>query len=918
MVVGKGDRLIDVVVEKQQEGLEVVVMGDFNAHFDDNHVALDSRASLVEALSRVANLTVMNWEQGVVGKWTWGCDNRQSVLDYVLVSEWFVDRISRFSIDDEGFFDVGSDHNLLLWHVVGVERGGTEGGKRKRKFRKEWRWRTSGKVDWERYQQKVEEKMDLFAKDMECEQKSGWTAKGRYKVFQSYLNEAASESLGKRFCGSRSKENKGWWDDEVKQAIRLRKEASRSHRFYKKLSVDFPEVISQELVKSKWDDYVRLKHVAKDLVKQKMEKERAEILREMKACGGFNSGFFWRKAKGRKGKGMSKLRDSSGTVVSDEEVVAGVARSHFESLGKGEWEDSDEISVGEEGNEYVARGLDGEVVTELNQAPTYEEVVKAIKGLKKGKGVGGDKISSEMLVNGGEMLWGNLHALLVTCWEEEFVPEEWTEGIIVPLHKEGDVCDVGNYRGITLGSHVGKVFCSILKERLCRAVDGVIIGEAQGGFRKNRQTVDHLFVVSGISQLRRIEGKKTWLAFLDLKKAYDSVWREGLWVKLEAYGIQGRFLRICQQLYSSVSARVRVGQSLSESFDIKCGLRQGCILSPCLFSLFIMDLAGELESRGLGVRIKGQWMGSCFFADDIVLIGSSANELQLMLDVAAAFANRWHLRFNPKKCGVLVVGQKRREKKWRMGKDRIKEVDEYKYLGVWINRQATAHNHVEHLVEKASGMHGLARKAKFWRGKEDVEAGVVMWEAACNPRLNYGGEVWACGSKREEDRLEQVQERGGRVVLGVSWRFPGVVVRGDLGWQRLRTDRHRRALGYIGRLRGMEGCRWPRIVLEALADKKGVGSWVDYVMSLRDIYGLGEEWVKEDWSERGWKKVVNRAVAELAGREWREEVVSRGDLGSYGTQQQELKRADYIRGFKGGDFVREEIRKRCEWGRHWQ
>ena len=56
----------------------------------------------------------------------------------------------------------------------------------------------------------------------------------------------------------------------------------------------------------------------------------------------------------------------------------------------------------------------------------------------------------------------------------------------------------------------------------------------------------------------------------------------------------------------------------------------------------------------------------------------------------------------------------------------------------------------------------------------------------------------------------------------------------------------------------------------------------------------------------------------LAGREWREEVVSRGYLGSYGTQQQELKRADYRRGFKGGDFVREEIRKRCEWGRHWQ
>ena len=135
------------------------------------------------------------------------------------------------------------------------------------------------------------------------------------------------------------------------------------------------------------------------------------------------------------------------------------------------------------------------------------------------------------------MLWGNLHALLVTCWEEEFIPEEWAEGIIVPLFKEGDECDVGNYRGITLSSHIGKVFCSIMKERLYRAVDGVVIGEAQGGFRKNRQTVDHLFVVSGVVQLRRIEGKKTWMAFLDLRKAYDSVWREGLWEKLKAYGV---------------------------------------------------------------------------------------------------------------------------------------------------------------------------------------------------------------------------------------------------------------------------------------------------------------------------------------------------------------------------------------------
>ena len=61
--------------------------------------------------------------------------------------------------------------------------------------------------------------MDLFAKEMMSEPESGWTARSRYKVFQSYINEAASESLGKRFCGVGSKENKGLWDDEVRQAV---------------------------------------------------------------------------------------------------------------------------------------------------------------------------------------------------------------------------------------------------------------------------------------------------------------------------------------------------------------------------------------------------------------------------------------------------------------------------------------------------------------------------------------------------------------------------------------------------------------------------------------------------------------------------------------------------------------------------
>ena len=107
----------------------------------------------------------------------------------------------------------------------------------------------------------------------------------------------------------------------------------------------------------------------------------------------------------------------------------------------------------------------------------------------------------------------------------------------------GDSCDIGNYREITLGSHIGKVLCAVLNARLSEVMESKILGKAQGGFRRNRRTTDQVFVVSGIGQIRRSQGKKTWMAFLDFKKAFPSVWRKGLWEKMKEYGIDGKFLR---------------------------------------------------------------------------------------------------------------------------------------------------------------------------------------------------------------------------------------------------------------------------------------------------------------------------------------------------------------------------------------
>ena len=84
-------------------------------HTDEKGVALDNKAGFVSDLAKVADLSIMNWQPGVSGKWTWGSGGKHAVLDYVLLSRGFVERVDRFVVDDEEFLDIGSDHNLLFW-----------------------------------------------------------------------------------------------------------------------------------------------------------------------------------------------------------------------------------------------------------------------------------------------------------------------------------------------------------------------------------------------------------------------------------------------------------------------------------------------------------------------------------------------------------------------------------------------------------------------------------------------------------------------------------------------------------------------------------------------------------------------------------------------------------------------------------
>jgi hypothetical protein len=203
-----------------------------------------------------------------------------------------------------------------------------------------------------------------------------------------------------------------------------------------------------------------------------------------------------------------------------------------------------------------------------------------------------------MMKKGGQTMRDAVYEMCRAAWKLEKVPREWMQGVIVPLYKDGDNRDPLNYRGITLLSIVGKVYNRILGDRLMKFAEreGGGIVEEQGGFRPERGTEDQLFVLTEILRNRGSQ-VTTYTAFIDVKKAYDTVWRDGLWKRLWDEGVRGRMWRVVKNMYSAVQSAVLVGEEQTEWFELNTGVRQGCVMSPILFSLFISGLAKEINEK---------------------------------------------------------------------------------------------------------------------------------------------------------------------------------------------------------------------------------------------------------------------------------------------------------------------------------
>ncbi len=330
------------------------------------------------------------------------------------------------------------------------------------------------------------------------------------------------------------------------------------------------------------------------------------------------------------------------------------------------------------------------------------EIADAIKRLKQGKTTGLDGVKAKFVINGCDALLRILQTLFNKLLSEGFC-SSLVVGVIHALFKNGDASFVDNYRGITVGPVIAKLFAMVLESRLSSWAERKGIGaRGQVGFRQDHRIMVNLFVLQMLIDSRtRWPGKKLYTCFVDFRKMFDIVPREKLWRVLEGIGVGERFLACLRSMYSQDQACVsHPTEGISSTFPCPIGVKQGCPLSPLLFGLYIDALESRIAALAGddGPDLAGTAVKLLLYADDLVLTSKLLRGLQKQLDELNAFCKERDLTVNVKKTKIVVFGSRMNSSPLHYDGSPVEEVASFRYLGIELHRSGSLKTAVEHLA----------------------------------------------------------------------------------------------------------------------------------------------------------------------------------------------------------------------------
>ena len=427
--------------------------------------------------------------------------------------------------------------------------------------------------------------------------------------------------------------------------------------------------------------------------------------------------------------------------------------------------------------------LDAQQDLEINTEPPQKvEIITAIKSLKNGKAAGHDNLKAELFKADPNTTADLLLPLFTTIWnKKKQVPESWNKGIIIKIPKKGNLSDCNNWRGITLLPIAGKIMAKIVLQRISKAIDNVLRNE-QAGFRRGRSCTDQIFALRNIIEQSNEWQRQLYINFVDFEKAFDSIHRDSLWRILRSYGIPQHIVQIIQSLYTNF--RCSVGNS-NLSFEVKTGVRQGCVLSAVLFNVaidWVMRQTTKDAPRGIRWTLTTT-LEDLDYADDLALLSHTYQHIQEKTNSLHKYASQVGLNVNKKKSEVMTINANNNSSVKIEGHE-LPTTKSFTYLGSIVESDGDAGSDIQNRLGKARA--AFQSMNKIWRSSQySNHTKLKIYKSCVLTTLLYGSECWRT-TEKELNKLSAFHNKNLRKILGIHW--PQKITNTELHERTKQTD----------------------------------------------------------------------------------------------------------------------------------
>lgn len=513
---------------------------------------------------------------------------------------------------------------------------------------------------------------------------------------------------------------------------------------------------------------------------------------------------------------------------------------------------------------------------QLNSSISTDEIKQNALKLLNDKACGLDLVMNEHIKSTLHIMLPVYHKLFNIVFDTGIIPTAWTKGCIIPIYKKkGNELDPENYRPITLLSCLGKLFTAIINARLQNLN---VIEENQTGFRKKYSTIDNIFALRVLFDLLSKDKRKIYCAFIDFKRAFDTVWRAGLWQKLLNSEVKGKCFNVIYNIYKEIKSCVLVNDKYSNFFQCSVGVRQGENLSPFLFALYLNDLEYYLRTNnvnGIDCTLATDEIFMFFklfvllYADDTVLLAETSEDLQHALNIFEQFCRNWKLTVNTEKTKIMVFGRGRRSNSLKFFFDNtpIEIVENFKYLGVILSRGGSFQRTLKHNREQAyKAMFILVRKLKGLNLAVDVQ--LDLFNRMIKPILLYGCEVWGYN---EITILERVQLKFLKSIFGLKQSTPNVMIYGEFGVYPIEIDVKARMVSYWTKLIEPGSLKFSSLLYRFIFNNPctNISPWIAYVKTIIENCGYSGIWNAQIVQNPHWLvKSIKQKLTDLFINEW--------------------------------------------------